>query len=1058
MVVTVAVYLAGTAARNQVATGEFRRLTGAGVEVLRTRMQGYMQTVQGTASFMRASGDMTRRKFGEYVEHLESDRFLPELGAIGFIQSVPSGDLDAYLSEVRADEQPGYVTRNLTAGDTHYLVRYIYPRVRHQGALGLDLMFEPERRAALEAARDTGTIQLTLPIDLITYQKEAAGFLLVLPYLGRAIPEREDAAAEKGAFIGWVYTLFTAENLMADLTANLGESYSYRLYDGPTVDPDRLILQAGQMNGPAGAFDATYKVEKFGRPWTIVFASTARFDRAFHSYQPSVTLFIGVILTVLTLFLLRARRRRSEALSEIALLRARQVVAREEENRAIVENDVTSVFVLDAMETILFVNRASLMTFGYVGTDIAGLRFGALVREASPGVIPQSYNALGHPREGDALFLDQQRNEWTTVDGQARVTAIVRDVTGQIRAQSELKRTKTLYDMALNGAQIGVYDLDIATATTDVSQTWCEIMGCPANCNDGDTMEMFWARVHPADLPVLQAAEDACANGKTDAAIAEYRVRFGKDDWRWMRSHSMVVEREDDGKALRLIGMQSDVTDLVQARYALEASEQMFRQALAAAPVGMALMDARGNFKTVNEAFCVLCGRDEAEILGGTRLADLMPSEDIKAVYRGAGALTEVGASQVYIAEHRILHSNGNIRWGLCNISWTHDRNTDQNFYIAQINDITDQKKMDQVKNEFVATVSHELRTPLTSIKGALELIKAAGKEALPVAAARLIDIASSNTDRLVGIVNDILDLEKISSGEVAFNFGEICMCDLVRTGAEEMGPFAMAYDNRLKIDVPPEPVFIVADGARIKQVLANLVSNACKYSSANSDVLIKVERLGDVAIVYVQNIGPGVPEVFKSKIFKAFSQADSSDTRAKGGTGLGLNITRQIVGRHGGDVGFKSRPGGITVFWFTCPVAAMQRVPDRQSIVQLPSPDAKRIKVLHFEKDRDFAEVTALTMAPVADVQHAAARDAAHEVLGRTRLDALIVDCTMPDEDVADLLDAMALRQPEAVLIGLSADEDRMRDPRLLIDLIKSRSELGTIVTSVMRCLTRVS
>ncbi len=252
------------------------------------------------------------------------------------------------------------------------------------------------------------------------------------------------------------------------------------------------------------------------------------------------------------------------------------------------------------------------------------------------------------------------------------------------------------------------------------------------------------------------------------------------------------------------------------------------------------------------------------------------------------------------------------------------------------------------------------------------------------------------------------------------------------------------------------------ADASRIKQVLANLISNACKYSSKNTEVLIKAERIDDLAIIYIQNIGPGVPESFKSKIFQAFSQADSTDTRATGGTGLGLNITRKIVKRHDGEIGFESVANGVTVFWFTCPISKELDQPDEHlsdaSVVQLADPAAEKMTVLHFEEDEDFAEVIASALAPVANVIHAASLSDAAQITANTFLDAVILDCALPGGDVRSFLDNLAARQPGARLIGLSADEDQARDPRLLIDLIKSRSELRSIVTSVKRCLARAS
>ncbi len=1061
MLVTAILFSVSVASKNQAADGEFRRLSEDGVQVLQTRMQTYLQALQGTAGFFRVTDTMSYAAFADYVTHLDINEHLPGVSGIGFVQSVPGADLEDFVRQTRQDGQPDYTLKKLTDGPTHYLVKYIYPVSENLNALGLDVSFEPERRAVLELARDTGDIQLTPPIRLVQHEKEQAGFLLLVPHFAKAVGSLGDPN-EKGDFVGWVYAPFIAKNLLADLTPSSDDSYSFHLFDGSRALPEKTIFEDHREGETEGTHSATYTIEQFGRPWTIVFHSTARFDYAFESNQPAVILLAGILLTALLLMLFRAINRRSEALGEVADLRTRQIESRDRENQAIVENDVTAVFVLDDEDVILFANRAAQIMLRYDEPSLSGLKFSALIKEAKTSEGPQDYNAHGSAPTGPPIFLDLQRNEWTNVDGHQRTTAIVRDVTAQIKAQAELTRTKTLYDMALKAGQIGVFDLNLVTRELEVSGTWLRTMGYSEDVVDIDPEKMFYSRVHPDDLPALMLNEKDCQEGRSDKAVSEFRMKFGEDEWRWFRSDSSVVERAGDGTAIRMIGTEWDVTELLQARNAFEVSEQRFRQVLAAAPVGMALMDSKGRFVTVNDAFCKFFGVSEERIANEARLADMMPREEIKKIYAGASAMTLANNKPTYSAQHRVVHANGETRWGLFNISWTYDRNTDENFYIVQINDITDQKRLDQIKNEFVATVSHELRTPLTSIKGALDLVNGSSDRPLPKMTARLIEIARSNADRLSSIVNDILDLEKISSGKVLFNFETHDLAQIISAAAEEMSPFALTHNNQLTLDLPDDELYVRADASRIKQVLANLISNACKYSSKNTEVLIKAERIDDLAIIYIQNIGPGVPESFKSKIFQAFSQADSTDTRATGGTGLGLNITRKIVKRHDGEIGFESVANGVTVFWFTCPISKELDQPDEHlsdaSVVQLADPAAEKMTVLHFEEDEDFAEVIASALAPVANVIHAASLSDAAQITANTFLDAVILDCALRGGDVRSFLDNLAARQPGARLIGLSADEDQARDPRLLIDLIKSRSELRSIVTSVKRCLARAS
>jgi CheY-like chemotaxis protein len=266
----------------------------------------------------------------------------------------------------------------------------------------------------------------------------------------------------------------------------------------------------------------------------------------------------------------------------------------------------------------------------------------------------------------------------------------------------------------------------------------------------------------------------------------------------------------------------------------------------------------------------------------------------------------------------------------------------------------------------------------------------------------------------------------------------------------KEMSPFAVTHNNTIRLDTPEEPLKVTADHGRIQQVLANLVSNACKYSDQDSEVVIRVERLKDTAIVYVQNRGPGIPDAFRPRLFDAFSQADSSDTRAKGGTGLGLNITKQIVTRHEGQIGFESKPGSFTVFWFTLPLSEESALPNNITSIHRKSEREQRLNVLHIEDDTDFAEIIRSSLRGVANVTNVGTLAEARQMIEKTDLDVAILDWTLPDGDAFCLVGEILNRHPEARILGLSARSDVQPDPRLCANLEKSRTELDKIAAYV--------
>lgn len=1053
LLITLGIFATGIVAINSemtgraTATAEFKRLTDGSVQQIEERMQTYLHSLSAAAAFLSSSDLVTAQDFDNYVETLDIETFLPGINGIGFIEPVARGEEEAFLDRMAALGSAPFDIHPATDGPELFVISRISPLAPNLQALGLDISFETGRRTAATVARATGTPQLTPRILLVQDATKEPGFLLLRPLYWEESNAPLPGAPENG-FRGWVYAPFIGKNLLGNLPSAEASSFEFSVFDGPTTDPESVIYQSVGSELQDPSFTTSYAIERYGRVWTVTYASTPQFERVFRSVVPLAIVVMGLGLTGMLVLSIRNIAARAEALSELAAVRTREISAREQENRALIENKVTGVLILDGVGNVLFGNQASQRLFGYTAEEMRTLHFSDLIEELHPPA--HDHNAIGRTRKDEPLVIDLQCNEWVTAEGSSRMTALVRDLTEQHLAQKEIAHTKTSYDLALRGSQIGVYDIDLGTNTSEVSDTWRDIMGI-AKDPSIDTQAAFLARVHPDDLPTLLATDAACIAGEVPRSISEFRVSFPDGNWRWMRSDAVVVERDENGKALRLIGTQSDVTDLRHARNALETSENRFRQVLKAAPIGMALLTDRGRFSIVNEAFCALVGRDEKDILENGKLSQMLLPEDADKMYHAVKRMVETGSGAGYIGEHRLKDGSGEERWGLFNVSWTYDANLQSNVYIAQVNDITDQKKIEQMKNEFVSTVSHELRTPLTSIKGALGLISVSEGTGLSDSGKRLIEIARSNTDRLTDIVNDILDLEKISAGTVSFDFREQDLGDLIRESVKDIAPFAITHKNTLVMDVPEDPIWVNADSGRTRQVLYNLISNACKYSDPSSEVTVKAERLDDMAIVYVQNFGPGVPDSFRSKIFGAFSQADSSDTRARGGTGLGLNISKQIVNRHNGEIGYTSIQDGVTVFWFTYPLSAAPTasVPQLATLSRRPK-DADRLRVLHVEDDADFAEVVRSGLNNVADIKHVRTIAAARAALAADRLDVVVLDWSLPDGDAGCLLEVIETHQPDVRIVGLSADSNTRTDDRLYANLVKSRTDLDTIVSYV--------
>jgi PAS domain S-box-containing protein len=347
----------------------------------------------------------------------------------------------------------------------------------------------------------------------------------------------------------------------------------------------------------------------------------------------------------------------------------------------------------------------------------------------------------------------------------------------------------------------------------------------------------------------------------------------------------------------------------------LRNSEEIFRTAMETAPIGNALVTPDGRFFTVNHALCELLGYSEDELLANDFKSITHPDDMQLSLTLMQRCLS--GEIDRYRVEKRYYHKSGRTVWALLSVALVRHNNGQPNYFVSQIQDTSEQREIERVKSEFISVVSHELRTPLTSIRGSVGLVLGAHAAALPESAKRFLEIANSNCERLVTLINDILDIEKIASGNMRFDLKPRALADMMRSAVQTAEGYAQRLNVRFDLDPPAHDVNIVVDEQRLLQVLGNLLSNAAKFSPAHGTVQVTAAaEPPDHIRIYVRDEGPGIPEDFRDRIFGKFCQADSSSTRSAGGTGLGLHISRQIVERMGGRIGFDTEIGAGTTFW----------------------------------------------------------------------------------------------------------------------------------------------
>ncbi|VAX00279.1 diguanylate cyclase/phosphodiesterase (GGDEF & EAL domains) with PAS/PAC sensor(s) [hydrothermal vent metagenome] len=685
--------------------------------------------------------------------------------------------------------------------------------------------------------------------------------------------------------------------------------------------------------------------------------------------------------------------------------------------QGILDSAKLSIISTDANGVIQTFNAAAQQMLGYSPLELVGRATPEIFHdrdEITQRAIQLSEELGSSIRAGFEVFVAKARSgiadeqQWTYISKNGKrfpvvltmtalhdphdniigFVAIARDISRQQEAEEEISRFKTTLDMTLDCVYMFSpeslrYFYVNQGAMEQIGYTYKELL-----------------RMSPVDI--LPEYDENGFRKVLRSMITGQRNAITFESYHQHRNGSSIpvevfiqyiypVDQEP-----RFVAIVRDITERRRTAENLAHAEERARMLLESAGEGIYGMDLEGRTTFVNPAAARILSYDALDLIGKSMHELIQHSYQDKShfPYEFSPTYAAISQGDIQRVSNEVMWRKDGT-WFPVEYTVTPLRKNDYiTGAVVIFNDITERKKVEQIKNEFISTVSHELRTPLTSVRGSLGLLVGGAVGEIPEAASTLLSIANKNTERLLLLINDILDIEKIESGKMVYHYKLLNLQEFIESSIQANNSYGEQFGVKYEISQCPD-VHIYADGDRLMQVMNNLLSNAAKFSAEQSLVEISAVRRSHKIRISITDNGKGIPQNFQKHIFEKFAQADASDTRALSGTGLGLSISRAIVEQHGGRIDFISRVNIGTTFFFDLPVWTKN---EEMDVPSLPAPAKYRILIC--ENDADIAFMLRMILAQAGfDADIARTVEQAKFSIKDQQYLAVTLDLSLPDE-----------------------------------------------------------
>lgn len=860
---------------------EFREPTEQAADAINTRLKTYLTILHSLDRFFVSSTHVDPDEFTLFAE--DTVRTNPGLLALEWIQYVPGSEREEFEAAMRAygysgfritetDERDAYGALTIANQRNEYFpVTYAVPYEINQRALGFDINSNSVRHDALVLARTTGEPTASATLSLIQDSGISLGILLMDPVFSQT---HESATGNKSAsqLRGFATAVLRIDHFLRSALARANTNlYALKVVDVSDPASPALLLDSGTNATHSRSFVHDRVLEVAGRKWKLSFSATPQFTAIHRSTQAWAILAGGLLFCGILGAVLMLETGNTARVKTLVNTRTQELAAATEEVRR--KNRVLAT--ISKIQSDFITTGDMQKISDHVLNDILELT------ESQHGFI------------GEALYTEENQPYLIT---HAKTNVAWDDV------------ARTIHD---NNARHGLSFESLDTVFAHVLRTKQPVF---ANFTHRDSRADGLPASHSnigafLGLPFFHGS-------RLIGMVGIANRSNGYDESVAALLHPMLTMC-----ATLLVASRNDATRL-QAEQSVRDGESRLRAILDNAAEAILTIEHDGTIATANPATERLFGFDAARLVGQSIHAILRASPEafhaleIRDYLRGN---TGRGSKRSYEVVG-IRSDNSTLPIELA-VSEVHLDRTE--LYVAMLHDLTEHKKIERIKNDFISTVSHELRTPLTSIRGSLGLLADPRFETSKSQTLELIKLAEKNTIRLITLVNDILDVEKIEAGKMPFETRPQALIPLINHAIQEILGFANPHG--ITIGFKPtaadaQMCWASVDGNRYIQVVVNLLSNAIKFSPPHSHVEVCATWSNGECCVSVTDNGIGIPAEFREHMFTKFAQADASASRQNTGTGLGLSICRLIITKLGGRIDYRSEVGKGTTFFLYLP------------------------------------------------------------------------------------------------------------------------------------------